>query len=271
MKLTPVLAAVYRQLREFGLDLRLTFAAVSRVGRALGDYFLVRKLRKRSVDQHEFPIYPSYLIFRDKTESAGIARGHYFWQDLLVSREVFAQNPSRHVDVGSSIHGFVSHVASFREIEVVDVRPLPVAIPGVKFHQYSVTDSESHSIGQSDSVSCLHTLEHIGLGRYGDQLNFDGWKVGFDGLLRLVQPGGRLYLSVPTGKFQRVEFNAHRIFSLPFLFNFLASKVEIEELHFLDDFDRLNQVHEFGGEAFANSFNADFGLSIWYLRKYGGE
>ena len=29
-----------------------------------------------------------------------------------------------------------------------------------------------------DSLSCLHTVEHIGLGRYGDPVNCDGHLVG---------------------------------------------------------------------------------------------
>ena len=35
-------------------------------------------------------------------------------------------NLKRHVDIGSRLDGFVAHVASFREIEVLDIRPLKV-------------------------------------------------------------------------------------------------------------------------------------------------
>jgi hypothetical protein len=63
-----------------------------------------------------------------------------------------------------------------------------------------------------DSLSCLHALEHFGLGRYGDPIDNCGWKSGLSSLSRLLVRGGRLYLSTPVGK-EIVMFNAHRVFS----------------------------------------------------------
>jgi SAM-dependent methyltransferase len=65
--------------------------------------------------------------------------------------------------------------------------------------------------GYCDSVSCLHTLEHFGLGRYGDPIVQDGFDCGFSNMADLLKNGGFFYLSVPIGA-PRVEFNAHRIF-----------------------------------------------------------
>jgi len=65
--------------------------------------------------------------------------------------------------------------------------------------------------GYSDSVSCLHALEHFGLGRYGDPVDPNGYARGVANLAGLVREGGALYLSVPIGV-ERVEFNAHRVF-----------------------------------------------------------
>ena len=58
----------------------------------------------------------------DHYEEAGNSKSEYFWQDLLVARKIFAANPKKHVDIGARVDGFVAHVASFREIEVFDVR-----------------------------------------------------------------------------------------------------------------------------------------------------
>jgi hypothetical protein len=68
----------------------------------------------------------------------------------------------------------------------------------------------------ADSVSCLNALEHFGLGRYGDPVNFNGHRCGFANLARACESGGILYLSVPIGP-QRVEFNAHRVFSVEYV------------------------------------------------------
>jgi hypothetical protein len=118
----------------------------------------------------------------------------------------------RHIDVGSRIDGFVAHLACARPVDVYDIRPLDVVIPNVRFRQWDLTASDSTASEEpADCVSCLHTLEHVGLGRYGDKLDSDGWRVGLARLASLVRPGGQLWLSVPVGQ-RRVEFNAHRVF-----------------------------------------------------------
>ena len=55
----------------------------------------------------------SYPVLSDYDDWAGTMKGHYFHQDLYVAQKVFESETQRHVDVGSSISGFVSHVASF--------------------------------------------------------------------------------------------------------------------------------------------------------------
>ena len=58
-------------------------------------------------------------------DSAGESQGHYFHQDLLVANQIFLNSPDRHIDIGSRVDGFVAHVASFREIEIMDIRDMP--------------------------------------------------------------------------------------------------------------------------------------------------
>ena len=58
--------------------------------------------------------------------------------------------------------------------------------------------------------SCLHVAEHIGLGRYGDQLDPKGTFSTAVELERVLAPGGNLYFALPIG-IPRVCFNAHRI------------------------------------------------------------
>lgn len=158
----------------------------------------------------------------DRYAEAGVTKSEYFWQDLFIARLINEANPKIHVDVGSRTDGFVAHVASFRTIEVFDVRPITTAIPGVSFRQADIMDSASMNalkssifsdgLGYCDSLSCLHVLEHIGLGRYGDRIAPLGYKTGFYSLSKLLRPGGFLYLSTPIGE-ERVEFNANWIFN----------------------------------------------------------
>jgi SAM-dependent methyltransferase len=62
-----------------------------------------------------------------------------------------------------------------------------------------------------DSLSCLHALEHFGLGRYGDPIDPKGHERGLANMARLLKQDGVFYLSVPVGV-ARVEFNGQRVF-----------------------------------------------------------
>lgn len=257
----------HRRLTSWGVDGRTTLSALRGFKAARNDRKTFRSQREVSDSPLEFPDGDSYFIYQDRWDSAGVATGHYFHQDLLVARDIFDKKPRRHVDVGSSIYGFVSHVASFREIDVLDIRPLDADIPGIRFFQQDVLQLDELWRGVTDSASCLHALEHFGLGRYGDAIDYDGWRKGLANLVGLLEPGGVLYLGLPTSNRQRVEFNAHRIFSLPHLRDFLAESLEIERLAFITDAgDLLTDVDPFGKDA-ENSFRADYGCSVWVLRK----
>ena len=152
----------------------------------------------------------------DRDQEGGVTNSEYFWQDLLVARLIYEAMPAKHVDVGSRVDGFVAHVASFREIEVFDVRPITGVIPRVTFREADMMNLDSLSIdieegGYCDSLSCLHALEHFGLGRYGDPVDLDGYRKGIVNMAKLIRPGGTFYLSTPIGK-ERVEFNANWVF-----------------------------------------------------------
>jgi ubiquinone/menaquinone biosynthesis C-methylase UbiE len=62
------------------------------------------------------------------------------------------------------------------------------------------------------SLSCMHTIEHIGLGRYGDPIDPQGDLKAIKELKRVVKKGGSLLFVTPIGK-PTIRFNAHRIYS----------------------------------------------------------
>lgn len=223
--------------------------------------------RLASTDPTAFTLGPPYPVFWDRGDQAGSARGHYFHQDLLVAREIFERQPRRHIDVGSRIDGFVAHVASFRDVEVLDVRPLDSAVRGITPIQHDLMALDPTYYAIADSVSCLHALEHFGLGRYGDRVDYDGWRKGLVALTAMLEPDGLLYLGVPTGEPQRVEFNAHRVFSLPFLRDILEHHFEIQRLAFVTDAGDLIPTLDPHGPGADRSFDAAYGCSIWVLRK----
>jgi hypothetical protein len=214
-----------------------------------------------------FPVSrPLFPITGDRLASAAQIGGHYFWADIIAAGHIARVNPHRHIDVGSSIAGFVAHVSTFRQIEVIDIRPLDVSIPNVTFHQADLFEESTSWINSTDSLSCLSVLEHFGLGRYGDAIDYDGWATGLALLRSMLVDGGRLYLSVPTGEPQRTEFNAHRVFSFPLLRDFLASMFTVEMVGWVNDNGEYCEVNPHAREA-ETSFGATYGCSVWVLKR----
>ena len=153
----------------------------------------------------------NFMILSDYTDNAGTSKGHYFHQDLLVAKLIYDHNPKRHIDVASRVDGFVAHVASYREIEVFDVRTLEKSVhENIKYRQADLMNSQD--LGKTDSLSCLHAIEHFGLGRYTDPIDVNGHNKGITNLVNLVEGNGRMYISFPIGKKDEVHFNAHRVF-----------------------------------------------------------
>ena len=186
-------------------------------------------------------ITTNHMILFDYSHSAGNNKGHYFHQDLLVAKLIYENKPKRHIDIASRVDGFVAHVASFRKIEVVDVRPLPKSEhENIQFRQADLMNSKD--LGKTDSISCLHAIEHFGLGRYTDPIDIDGHNKGITNLVSLVSNGGRLYISFPIGQRNEVHFNAHRVFNANTIFEHPSIKKSMKLIRFdyVDDDGNLH-------------------------------
>lgn len=251
---------VQHGLRLLGLDPVRTWQTLSCVPRFLASFTRYQRL---AAEDDPFPCTSLFPVFGEDREAAGRGRGHYFYQDLLVAQWIHERRPQRHVDVGSRIDGFVAHVAAFRAIDVIDIRPLTESIPNVRFQQCDVTGELPERWRHStDSLSCLHALEHFGLGRYGDPLDPRGWRKGFNNLASMITPGGWFYLSVPIGA-QRTEFNAHRVFSIQTLLDLFANKFVIRRFAVVGDDDHLRLDVPLSAEVIANNAGCLFGCGIF--------
>jgi hypothetical protein len=214
-------------------------------------------LRLGGVITHDFPIYSDY------NKQAGTAKGHYFHQDLLVASMIHDAAPARHLDVGSSVEGFVAHVASFRNIEIFDIRPLTIeGHPRIRFVQGDLMRLDPQWLECTDSLSCLHALEHFGLGRYGDPIDPQGHLKGFANMCKMLKPGGTFYLGFPIGK-PTVHFNAHRVFH-PMDAPGWAKDASLELVRY-DYVDDQGDLHTQQNPA--QTPPLDFGCGIYTFRK----
>jgi SAM-dependent methyltransferase len=170
----------------------------------------------------------------EKAQNAGVASGAYFFQDIWAAKKVYEASPARHFDIGSRIDGFIAHLLVFRDVNVIDIRKLDTEIEGLDFIQDDATLLERFEDDSLESVSTLHAAEHFGLGRYGDQVDPFSYIKFAEALKRKLAPKGRLYYSVPCGK-ERLEFNAHRVFSPYTVLNLFKELKLVEVSGVLDD------------------------------------
>ena len=230
----------------------------------LKDYFELK--RQARISETHFHFGKFYPCLNEKSGDSGEASGHYFHQDLLIANRVFVNEPEQHVDVGSRVDGFVAHVASFREIEVFDIRPLKTTIRNIVFKQADLMSDDFNLAGYCDSVSSLHAIEHFGLGRYGDKIDFDGHLKGLDKIYKMLKKGGKFYFSVPIGK-QRIEFNAHRVFSVKYLIEILESRYRIDFFSYVNDKGYLVKDAPLNSHDIKNNYSCNYGCGIFELSK----
>ena len=135
---------------------------------------------------------------------------HYVYHTAWAARKVKEIGAREHVDISSSLY-FSSIVSAFVPVKFYDFRPAKLNLSNLESTSANLLNLhfESNSIG---SLSCMHTVEHVGLGRYGDPIDPDGDIKAVKELSRVVSKGGSLIFVVPIGK-AKIEFNAHRIYS----------------------------------------------------------
>jgi hypothetical protein len=219
-----------------------------------------------SISDFDFPIYDNYPCLSDKYEESGVMKGAYFHQDLYVAKQIYQNKPIKHVDVGSRIDGFVAHVAIFRSIELLDIRELNSTIDNITFRKIDITEENFNLVNYCDSISCLHALEHFGLGRYGDKIDPLGHIKGFNNISKILKTNGIFYFSVPMGE-QKIEFNAHRIFSLQYLLNIIKKEFEIISFSYVDDNGDFYENQLLTDKNTQISFGCKHGCAIFVLKK----
>lgn len=183
---------------------------------------------------------------------------HYFYQGAWLARKVSAQKPSHHTDISSSVLT-ISVLSGFVETTFVDYRPLKSNLSGLKS-----IDGDILALAFDDksinSLSCLHVIEHIGLGRYGDPLDPNGSIKAALELQRVVADEGSLFLSVPVGR-ERICFNAHRIFSPETIIS-MFSQLELIDFSYVDDSGQLHSETSLNDAA-----DLDYGCGMFHFRK----
>jgi hypothetical protein len=174
----------------------------------LSDYAVFRRGLKNTESRFAVRWSDFYPCIGEKTAGTNFDR-HYVYHPAWAARVLARTKPECHMDISSALQ-FSAILSAFVPVKFYDYRPAHLSLSNfssskcdlarLPFPDESVT-----------SLSCMHTVEHIGLGRYGDPIDPDGDLKAMSELRRVLAPGGSLLFVVPIGR-PRIAFNAHRIY-----------------------------------------------------------
>ncbi len=157
---------------------------------------------------------------------------HYTYHLAWAARIIARTKPEFHVDISSSLY-FSTIISAFIPVRFYDYRPAALALDDFQSYFADLT-SLPFDNGSLNSLSCMHVVEHVGLGRYGDAIDPEGDLRAMMELKRVVAPGGSLLFVVPVGQ-PRIEFNAHRIYSYHHIAEAFAD-LELVEFSLIPDY-----------------------------------
>lgn len=201
-----------------------------------------------------------YPCLDDRTDTTSFDR-HYVYHTAWAARILARTLPAEHVDIASYVY-FVALVSAFVPIKFYDYRP-----PEIKLRGLEVAHADLTALPFPDasirSLSCMHVVEHIGLGRYGDPLDPEGDLKAISELRRVLATTGDLIFVVPIGK-PRVMFNAHRIYSYDQIIRYFYD-LELVEFTLIPDDARQGGLVEQPSKAMVES--QLYGCGCFWFRK----
>ena len=243
------------------LGMRMT-AAVKPSGLMRMPRFLSEWRRYKSAGGSASPL-DFYPCLFDRTATTDID-SQYFYQAIWASRRIYESKVSEHVDVGSQT-SFIGLLTVFTNVTFVDIRPLAVPVEHLTMKAGSILELPFES-GSVKSLSSLHVIEHIGLGRYGDPIDPRGAERAAVELQRVLAPGGRLYLSTPIGR-PRIQFNSQRTFDVQEVLSMFTA-CNLVEFSIVDAAGTFRDKVPVTTSVETTSGN-DFGLGMFVFEKRG--
>ena len=234
-------------------------SALVRYGGFIADWL---RFRRAGGDASVLDFYPCLF---DKSVSTGIDR-HYFYQAIWAFRYIKNDATKSHVDIASEVN-FVGLLTSITSVIFVDIRPLYLRIPRYQGIGASIT-ALPFETGSLPSLSCLHVIEHVGLGRYGDHIDPLGPEKACREVVRVLKPGGNAYISVPIGR-PRVSFNGLRVYSALEVVRLFIG-LDLREMAMIDvPGNFIPDVKPEHADIRESEGGSDFGLGLFWFQKPG--
>jgi SAM-dependent methyltransferase len=168
----------------------------------------------------------------DATADTGFDR-HYVFHTAWAARALRTLSPAVHHDIGSSLY-FSAIVSAFVPVRFFDYRPAELALSDFRQARADLLGLPFLD-GSLETLSCMHVVEHVGLGRYGEPVDAEADLKAIEELKRVVAPGGSLLFVVPVAAEAHLVFNAHRVYSIPMVLNAFTDRFALRELALIPD------------------------------------
>jgi hypothetical protein len=192
--------------------------------------------------QKRFLLDEKYLapMLSEDTTSTGFDR-HYLYHGAWALRALKRIQPSLHYDFSSSLF-FAAAASAWFPVHFCDLRPADIHLDGLSTAKEDLLRL-SLADNSVDSASCMHVVEHVGLGRYGDEINYDGDLKAVAELKRITRPGGNILFVVPVGKTATILFNAHRIYTWKSVLEMFGEDFDLVEGALIPEQNSLGLVY----------------------------
>lgn len=227
------------------------------------DYFLFQKNSKSLSDRRfKVGLDELYPCLNDNTLKTPFD-AHYIYHPAWAARILAKTQPEEHVDISSSL-SFVTLISSFIKLHFYDYRPAELNLTNLSSGTVDII-ALPFADGSISSLSCMHVVEHIGLGRYGDPINSKGDLFAVMELKRVLKSGGDLLFVVPVGGDAKIMYNAHRIYTYDLVMKMFHG---FELMDFSLVSDAKDYVNDFISPASKkDSDNCTYGCGCFWFRK----
>jgi SAM-dependent methyltransferase len=176
----------------------------------------------------------------DKTTETEFDR-HYIYHTAWAIRKIIEIKPTVHYDFSSSLY-FIGMTSAICDIIFHDYRPANLQISGLSTFSCDLTNL-NYSDESIDSISCMHVIEHIGLGRYGDPLDPYGDLKAAKELKRILKVNGNLLVVLPLGGRPRIRFNANRIYDLQLVLQ-MFDGLKLLDFTYITDYGNPQHIYQ---------------------------
>tara|TARA_B100000780_G_C21118147_1_gene452620 strand:+ start:2389 stop:3141 length:753 start_codon:yes stop_codon:yes gene_type:complete len=204
------------------------------------EYSLFKKETTSNGEDFNLKVFP--CLFDKKDDSLNIQ--YYDYQNGWAIEQILKDKPINLVDIGSNI-AFLVFASKLTKVTTIDIRQHNIPIDNLvtKIGDILNIPYDNDSV---EYLSSLSVIEHIGLGRYGDDIDFQGMQKSINEFYRVLKDNGTLLVSFPIGSKNDIEFNAHRRFSPEKIYEMFGKFKIQDEIYILKnkiiDFKSFNEI-----------------------------